>query len=215
MRLRAAGRSGRPAASAPARDRRAGRSRRSTPSSSTRFSVSASANAQDGAVDAGGRGGVEAGRDVGRPHEGAGGVVDGDEVRAAAPASASSPFRTDCCRLAPPGTGGGRSKPRGRRLDSGARRPARSRPGSGRCRAWPEGRERVPQDRLAAQKRILLGQRAAEAAAAAGGDDQGGTSGHGRLDNTGYRGCALRTLAAAGWTRLLLAQLLCTAQDAY
>ena len=136
-----------------------------------------------------------------RPDEGAGGIMDGDEVRRPSPASASRPFRTECCRLAP-------AYDRRRQVEAGNGRlvvrfvaatdhdldpvdPGRR----------PKGLQGVAQDRLAGQKGILLGQGAAEAAAPAGSDDQGSASRHEGLDNIGLRGCALRTLARAAGTR--------------
>ena len=76
---RAARRSGRSAASAPATGRRAARSRQATPASSTFFSVSATGTPST-APSMPGPQGLQAADDVGHPHEGPGGIVDGHQV---------------------------------------------------------------------------------------------------------------------------------------
>jgi hypothetical protein len=77
----------------------------------------------------------------------------------------------------------------------------------------PECCQGMPEDRLAIEKGILLGCRAAKSASPAGGNDQGGATGH-RLLITLAEGLRTRGACLLSRERLLLAQLLCTAQVA-
>ncbi len=168
-------RSGRPAASAPATGSWRGTVSVTASPSPDALQRIGERDAEDGAVDAPDATAGQAGLNVGTAHEGPGGIVDRHQVgriggqRLQAVQDGLLPADAATTRAAP-----------GRAL----RRPGRS----GRhlpdaittrtaleCLGRPGSASEGPaQDGLAFQKRILLGQRAAEAAAAAGGDDQGG-----------------------------------------
>ena len=206
----AALRSGRSAASAPARGWCAGPCRRPRRRCAVRLTVSARRTPRTAPSIPGGRGGLQAGGDIHRPDEGPGGVMDRHEVG----------------RLA-----GQRLEPVQDRLL--AARPAQD--GAGQVEALDGGRvvgfvaggdhhlqavdfrggsirlERVPQDRPAGQQGILLGQGAAEPAAAASRRRSGPCrSASEALDITCASGpCSRRQ------DPLLLAHNLCTAQVAY
>jgi hypothetical protein len=134
-------------------------------------------NAEDGAVDPVGRGGNEAGLDLGWTHERSRSVVNGDEVRRRTGQRFETVEHGLLAAAAARHGWGQIQAPRRRLVEFVISRTDHHEDPVDRWRAL-EGGNGAAQDGLAVQKRILLGQGAAEAAAAAGGDDEGCTTGH-------------------------------------